>query len=280
MGLFSSVGNAVKGAVKGVAKSFGGSAGFSAGGAGEGAGGGAAGGAATGNPWLAAGGLALDYFGQQQANAQNMDIANKQMHFQRRMSNSSYQRATKDMIAAGLNPMLAYSQGGASTPSGATTRMESTTTKGIQSALNAIQTNSAVDLQRSQTAQSGTQASLNSAQTAKVNAETANEMLRSPNIKAELPKLNAEIANIGAQTKLHSASEAQTRQVTGISAPAATGAKGFMDLFQHLQNSALSASRAFPAFSPTGFLKGSAASSHESYKRRYGSGNPWSGYRD
>lgn len=62
---------------------------------------------------------AAGYMGQQSSNDASQAAAAEQMRYQSSMSNTSYQRAVKDMEAAGLNPMLAYSQGGASTPVGA-----------------------------------------------------------------------------------------------------------------------------------------------------------------
>lgn len=61
--------------------------------------------------------------GQSSANSANAALSQRQMDFQERMSGTAYQRATADMQKAGLNPMLAYSQGGASSPGGSTATM-------------------------------------------------------------------------------------------------------------------------------------------------------------
>jgi len=83
------------------------------------------------------GGLGL--LGQSSANKANQKMAREQMDFQERMSNTAYQRMTADMQLAGLNPMLAYDKaGGASTPPGATARMENEAGAGVSSAASAL----------------------------------------------------------------------------------------------------------------------------------------------
>lgn len=133
MGLFSSIGKLAKSAVGAVSSAFksplGSAAGYALG-------------SMVGYPGLGAaiGGGLSSYFGQEKANDANsaqalraMEFtqqsadkamafedaqATRAMDFSKKMSNTAWQRGVRDMRRAGINPILAYQQGGASSPQG------------------------------------------------------------------------------------------------------------------------------------------------------------------
>jgi len=92
----------------------------------------------------------MDFAGNVLQNVGASSAAAANRDFQERMSSTSWQRGVADMRKAGLNPALAYSQGGASSPGGSTAPVVSPTAGVAGSALMASRTKAEVDLLREQ----------------------------------------------------------------------------------------------------------------------------------
>lgn len=177
------------------------------------------------------GGL-LSNKGAKDANEANVQLGREQMAFQERMSNSAYQRAIADMQKAGLSPMLAYSQGGASQPAGAMPQVTNALGAGVSSANQAFQT--IAGLQQVQLNKS--QSDLAVAQAAKARSETMDRDLNTAMRAAEVgtqqweelkrsgesktawseAKIRREIAEVA--NRVQSAAAAKSESEAGIAA--------------------------------------------------------------
>lgn len=142
--------------------------------------------------------------GGQQQSQTNIGLADRQMAFQEDMSNTAYQRAVKDMTAAGINPMLAAKLGGASTPVGSMATVENVLGRAVSSGADAYY--------------KGQQVS---------NLRLQQENLKSQNLltQADVIKRNEETQLIKAQTALAiessglpTAQKNQLLQLTGLQA--------------------------------------------------------------
>ena len=145
------------------------------------------------------------YIGITGANKANQQMAQNQMNFQSDMSNTSYQRAVEDMKNAGLSPMLAYQQGGASTPGGSSATMDNVLGNATNTAIasaNAIQ-----DLRNKGEQEKSLIAGIENteANTANTRADTVNKILTAPNISAENKRILADIALKNTTADLNSA---------------------------------------------------------------------------
>lgn len=199
----------------------------------------------------------------------NANEAQKNRDYQTEMSNTQYQRAIGDLKAAGLNPMLAYKQGGAGTPSGGAASSSAQSvgqagaaqasggqastggwggpgvykheTPNIGAAVNtgmaAMELDKKLQLYDAQIANTqadttvkGTQAPQNIAQTQKIKEETTQTIEQTKIVQAQLPAILAQTNLTISQEQLNKIQQGLAKQQEALAKAQTAVATGQMNI--------------------------------------------------
>lgn len=205
-------------------------------------------------PAIAAATTALGGFlGQERTNRQNAKQArlNRQFQsreaglqrsFQERMRNTQWQAGIEDMRAAGINPAIAYSQGGAAAPGGAAgSGAQATMENSVASALQLAQAKAGLELTRKQIEKAAGEAMSAKAQ-GRIDKERAAFMTPSHTIsgmgQAGYMPLREQLA---AQVATSIAEAQRARGTAGVADLAGSAASGFQEMmpgFQRIMSTA------------------------------------------
>ena len=156
--------------------------------------------------------------GAKAANAANLQIAREQMAFQERMSSTAYQRAAKDLEAAGLNRILALGSP-ASSPGGASATMQNVNQQMADSLQNVAGTALAVRRQRQELK------NMRAVEDKDISQRALNSQMYN-NAQEQNRMIREQIKEVRARTAVHSAqalkqgTEAQLYQMIGPALPA------------------------------------------------------------
>jgi len=183
-------------------------------------------------------GAGLSFIGGQQANQKNWDISQANNQWSAEQFAQRYQTTVKDMQAAGLNPMLAYSQGGGSPPTASQVApMQNALGNAVESFNRVKGTSAQAALQQQQEQQSQAQVGLINAQSAKTAADTKVSQKQAELIDEDIQKRKQETPLVQQQTKTSSEqATAYANQAIASAAQAAQSYKQVEVLNQNIDN--------------------------------------------
>lgn len=137
---------------------------------------------------------------QDKANKQNVQLNLDNRKWSEMMSNTAYQRAMADMGKAGLNPILAYQQGGASVPSSTAAQVSPSSKTGLVNA--GFQAYTGISAVKTQQQQASTAQAIGESTASLQTAQTAKEIANTQVAKAELALKQRELRGKGVKDTL------------------------------------------------------------------------------